>query len=222
MTRSPARRAAPRRRGHHAGFLTGLVLLVLALAALGWSAYDVLWRPPVDQEDAARTVADLRGHWALGVDPLAAVAELEAGDPVAIVRVPQLGDEEWPLLAGTDDATLVGGLGWYDQTAAPGEIGNLAIAGLGELRGPFADLGTLSTGDEVVVETRSAVFTYTITNEPADTVVAAADTWVIQPVPGQPEKAPTEALLTLTTDGGAFQSGTRTVAWATLTDTQPK
>lgn len=222
MTASPARRALRTGRGLRPGFIVGLVILVGGLGAIGWSAYAVLWRPPVDARAATQAVADLRRQWADGVDPLEAVAELEPGAPVATARIPALGDEELLVLAGTDDAVLTRGLGWYDQTAAPGTVGNFALAGLGQLRGPLADLGALSAGDQVVVETRTAVFTYTLTNEPGDTVVADTDTWVIQPVPGHPETAPTEALLTLTTDGGAFQSGTRTIAWATLADTELK
>ncbi|MFV0450741.1 MAG: sortase domain-bontaining protein [Propioniciclava sp.] len=213
--------AAPRRavRSGARAFRLGVVVLLAGLVLLGWSVYDVGWRSPLDGVAAARAVADLRGQWSRGVDPLADRGTLAAGDPVAVVRIPALGEEELPLLVGTEEATLTGGLGWYDQTAAPGEVGNLAVAGLGQLRGPLADLVTLSAGDTVEVETRDSVHRYRLTEDPAATRAAATDTWVIQPVPGQPQVAPSAALLTLTTDAGPLHPDERTVAWAELTDT---
>ena len=74
----------------------------------------------------------------------------------------------------------------------------------------------------VVVETRDAVYTYELTNNPAEMTVKDTDTWVIQPVPGQPEVRPTEALITLTTCQDLFRSPDRTIAFGKLVDTRSK
>ena len=107
-------------------------------------------------------------------------------------------------------------------TAAPGQVGNFAVAGVRGLHGPFARLTELAAGDEVIVETASAVYTYALTNNPVELTVTDTDTWVLQPVPAQPEVRPSQALLTLTTSQDLFRSDTRTVAFGALVSTQSK
>ena len=220
-TAAPARAvdAPPRRRRPRAITVTGLVVLVAALAALAWSGWDLVLRPPVPPAAAAATVAQLRADWAAGragtPDPLA------TGAAVAVVRVPALDDREWPVLVGADPTTLRGGLGWYPGTAAPGGLGTFALAGHGGVSGPLAGLTRLVPGDQILVETATQRFTYTLT-DPAVASVRASDTWVIQPVPGRPEVKPTQALLTLTSAHDLIGSGSRTVAFATLTATAAK
>lgn len=206
----------------------GLVLLVLGLGALGWSGYEVFIKPRVDPQVAAATASEMRSRWeqagpaASGEDDQAGVRP-GPGEPVALVRIPAFGEGfEMPLLAGTDPETLTRGLGWYDGTSGPGEVGNFALAGLRGTNGPLTPIGDLGPGDRVVVETRDRVFTYELTNTPADTTVTDTDTWVIQPVPGRPEVRPTEALLTLTTTRDMFSSNARTVAFGTLVATLQK
>ncbi|MFV0407178.1 MAG: sortase domain-bontaining protein [Propioniciclava sp.] len=201
------------------GFLAGLLVLAVALGVLGWSVYEVWWRPAVDPMVAARAVAELRQTWAQEGDPLNSSG---SGEAVAVVRIAALGGVEYPLLAGTEDPALSQGLGWYPGTAAPGDVGNVGVVGLGGMRGPLARLDTLADGAEIVVETGTAVYTYALRDDPGVAVVPVTDTWVIQPVPGQPEIAPTEAWLTLTTNAGLFDVENRIVAWFTLVATHEK
>ena len=51
---------------------------------------------------------------------------------------------------------------------------------------PFARLLDLKRGDEVIVETREAVYTYMLDDSPRQLTVKDSDTWVIDPVPGKP------------------------------------
>ena len=222
---TPRRALADKRRGGRGLTIAGVVLLVVGLGALGWSSYDLFWNPLVDPHVAAAEASDLRQAWE--VEPAAS----ESGEParpvpgaaVALLRIPKFGDAfEQPVLAGTDQPTLKKGLGWYDGTAAPGEVGNFAVAGHRGATGPFAPIMDLVAGDQVVVETRDAVYTYELTNNPAEMTVKDTDTWVIQPVPGQPEVRPTEALITLTTCQDLFRSPDRTIAFGKLVDTRSK
>ena len=222
---TPRRALADKRRGGRGLTIAGVVLLVVGLGALGWSSYDLFWNPLVDPHVAAAEASDLRQAWE--VEPAASESGEPArpvpGDAVALLRIPKFGDAfEQPVLAGTDQPTLKKGLGWYDGTAVPGEVGNFAVAGHRGATGPFAPIMDLVAGDQVVVETRDAVYTYELTNNPAEMTVKDTDTWVIQPVPGQPEVRPTEALITLTTCQDLFRSPDRTIAFGKLVDTRSK
>ncbi len=228
MTATTPRRALPEKRGRRGRGLAvaGVTLLVLGLGALGWSSYDLFWNPLVDPQLAATQASDLRNQWQ--AEPAASEESAEPvrplpGDAVALLRIPKFGDSfEQPVLAGTDQPTLKKGLGWYDGTAAPGEVGNFAVAGHRGATGPFAPIMDLVVGDQVIVETREAIHTYELTNNPAEMTVRDTDTWVIQPVPGKPEVRPTEALITLTTCQDLFRSPDRTIAFGKLVGTQNK
>lgn len=141
------------------------------------------------------------------------------GEAIALLRVPRFGDDyEVPILTGTDTDTLTRGLGWYEQSAAPGQIGNFAIAGHRVTHGePFAKLLDLQKGDEVIVETRDRIYTYTILVQPKDLTVQDHDTWVLDPVPGEPDQEPQKPLLTLTTCQDLFRSPDRSIGFAELT-----
>ena len=63
----------------------------------------------------------------------------------------------------------------------------------------------------MIVETRDAIYTYVIDDPPRDLTVPDTATWVLDPVPGEPEAKPTQALLTLTTCQDLFRSPDRSV-----------
>ncbi|WP_232550102.1 class E sortase [Propioniciclava soli] len=218
-TTTRPQRAAKPRRGGRVVTAVGVICLVLGLGVLGWSSYDLFWNPLVDPQVAAQERAELREQWEANAEP----GRPLPGDAVALLRIPAFGDDfEQPVLVGADLPTLKRGLGWYEGTAEPGQLGNFAVAGHRGTRGPLAPLLDLRAGDEVVVETADAIFTYALTNNPAEMTVKDTDTWVLQPVPGHPEVRPTEALLTLTTCHDLFRSDNRAIAFATLVSTQQK
>ena len=140
------------------------------------------------------------------------------------MRIPKFGaDYEIPVLAGTDLKTLSRGIGHYDNTALPGELGNFAVAGHRITHGqPFERLLELKKGDEVIVETRELVFTYVLDTSPADLTVKDTQTWVIDPNPADPGKDPTQQLLTLTTCQDLFHSPDRSIGFGHLASTRNK
>ncbi|SDB79788.1 sortase A [Raineyella antarctica] len=143
------------------------------------------------------------------------------GAAAAIMRVPAWGDG-WvvPILDGTSEQVLAKGLGWYEGTAPPGQVGNFAVAGHVVTHGqPFRRLSSLPAGSTVLVETRDTIYTYAIDSS---TVVKDSDTWVVQPVPGHPGEQPTDRLITLTTCADLFRSPDRYIAFGHLVNEQAK
>ena len=209
-----------------------LVLLIVVLVALvgfggylGWQFWgtNVLAAGPATDE-----VTALRDAWKAAPPPTqeegepVAVEEPILHEPAWVLRIPTL-DLEYPVIAGVDPDDLTRGVGWYPGTALPGQLGNVAFAGNRTTHGkPFARLLELKVGDEVVIETAGAVFTYTVVSAPGELTVNEDESWVIDPVPGRPDEVPTQAYLTLTTAEDLVATDDRAVGFATLTTTETR
>lgn len=214
-----------------------MVLLVLGLGALGWFGYQYLGTGVVARQAYERTTGELEQQWQAeaGEDAAGASAPEPAsgevlpdrtiqripGEASAIMRVPAWG-EDWavPILDGTDEDVLQRGLGWYENTVGPGQVGNFAVAGHVVTHGqPFRRLAELPMGSEVVVQTRDATYTYVLDST---TEVLDTETWVLDPVPGEPSAQPDEALITLTTCADVFRSPNRDIVFGHLVDVQAR
>jgi sortase A len=130
---------------------------------------------------------------------------------IGTLSIPRLGtDYSVPIVSGTSLADLRQGVGWYESTASPGQIGNFALTGYRLGWGqPFAQLGTLQAGDQIVVRTNDGTFTYTVITGP--TIVSDKETDILAPVPGGPDRTPTKALITLTTAASILPSPDRLI-----------
>jgi sortase A len=140
------------------------------------------------------------------------------GKPFALMYIPRLRDSVWgsPVVEGVGLDELAKGVGHYPGTAMPGQIGNFATAAHRATHGElFKDFDRLKKGDRVVVETKNGWYVYELD---ADTIVKPTDTWVIEPVPGQPDVEPTEALITLTTCNPRWASTERWAWWGYLVE----
>lgn len=219
MTRT---RPARRRRWHASSILASVLAFAL-LATLGWLGWLLVGTNVTAHRTADRSISDLTSRWSSSSTASEATIP-QTGRAFALIRIPALGDDwQWPLLAGTSRSTLAHGLGWYDTTARPGQVGNFAVAGQRISHGrPFADLAQLNKGEVVIVETRDQTLTYQLDSSAADLTVDADAGWVLDPVPGRPAQQPTEALITLTTEQDLFWSDDRSVAFGHLVDTQEK
>lgn len=226
----PGTPARVRRRGVPPVAVVGFVALAGLLVAVGLVAWQVFGTTWLARDAAADTVTQLRAEWAAATpSPSPAtsggpVAEPEIPLPVRpapreaawILRIPALGIET-PIFAGVEPEELRRGVGWYPTTALPGQVGNTAIAGLRLTHGePFARLLELRVGDEVAVDTAEATFTYRIVLAPADLTVQADESWVLDPVPGEPDTVPSQAILTLTTHEDLIDSPDRSVGFGVL------
>ncbi|MFI1221648.1 MULTISPECIES: class E sortase [unclassified Streptomyces] len=145
----------------------------------------------------------------------------------AVLRIPRIGLTA-PVAEGTSKGGVLdrGYVGHYARTAQAGQAGNFALAGHRNTHGePFRRIDRLRSGDRITVETRDAVYTYTVGKRLAQT--APSDSGVIAPVPRSnitPSVGYREPgyYLTLTTCTPEFSSRHRLVVWGKLTAMRPR
>ena len=97
--------------------------------------------------------------------------------PLAVLHIPRLGLEV-PVLEGIDDRTLNRAVGHIPGTAAPGEVGNVAIAGHRD--GFFRGLKDLAVGDRLELETGGERRLYAVESL---RVVEPEEVEVLEPTP---------------------------------------
>jgi len=103
----------------------------------------------------------------------------ETGDPVARIRIPEVGVNK-VIVEGTDGGSLRKGPGHYPETPLPGIRGTVAVAGHRTTYGaPFRDLDKLENRDEVIVEMPYGRFVYVVEREQ---IVDPTATWVTRRV----------------------------------------
>jgi len=221
--------ASPARLDRRRGLLLAALALVLAglslLGYVGWQYWGTNW---LARQDQAEVTQDLLSAWrgdpAVDV-PVGPLGAADPGDAMALVRIPRFGQRfVVPVIEGVRPEDLAQGLGHYPGTALPGQDGNFAVAGHRVTHGePFRQMPELRPGDEVLVETADAVYTYRLTSNPNDLVVQPRDTWVLDPVPGRPSGAPPgRARITLTTCAELFHTSDRMIVFGRLVDTERK
>ena len=205
--------------------VVGEVLVTLGALVLLFVVWQVWWTDVESDRAHAATVTSLEREFAqasrdAGSDSGAASARIE-GDVFAVVRIPRFGaDYARPLVEGTSAKELARGLGHYVGTAAPGKVGNFAVAGHRTTYGkPLADIDRLRTGDEVIVETAAGESVYAVTSHE---IVRPWESDVIAPVPGDPAATPTKALLTLTSCHPRFSAKQRWIVHAELVRTRTR
>ena len=205
----------------------GVVLLAMGLSCLGWVGYQYLGTTLVAHRVYDSERQELRSRWQqppAGTEDSPDSPAPLPGDAIALLRIPAFGaGYEVPVLEGTEPDILSRGIGHYPGTARAGQIGNFSVAGHRVTHGePFRRLLELGKGDQVVVETRSAVYTYVLDEPPRSLTVADTASWVLDPVPGRPAAEPTRALITLTTCQDLVRSPDRSVGFGHLESTRNK
>lgn len=232
----------------------GLVLLLLVVHQLWWTnrearqeagrtvqALQREWGPPPPVVPSGAPSGDPTGDPVVpeplpsatgpgttgGSGPTLAPTTPRWDQAYAVLRIPRIGLTA-PVAEGTSKGGVLdrGYVGHYTRTAQAGRAGNFALAGHRNTHGePFRRLDRLRRGDRITVETRDAVYTYTVDKSLART--APSDSGVIAPVPrsnittsvGYSEPG---YYLTLTTCTPEFSSRYRLVVWGKLTAMRPR
>ncbi|OAH13396.1 class E sortase [Streptomyces jeddahensis] len=145
----------------------------------------------------------------------------------AVLAIPRLGLRV-PVAEGVSKGGVLdkGYAGHYPGTAQPGRAGNFALAGHRNTHGePFRYINRLQRGDEMRVETKTAVYTYVVDKTLPQTT--ARDGSVIASVPrsqvrtGYGYREP-GYYLTLTTCTPEYTSKYRLVVWGKLQSMRPR
>jgi sortase A len=216
-----------RRRG--VTFWIGIGLVLAGLGLLAYVAWQLFGTNVVAHRKQQQIVEQTRRDW--GSEPSATVSakRVNLHGAMALIRIPKFGKKYvMPVQAGTSDAVLAEGFGHVSGTAAPGQVGNFAVSAHRVTHGePLRNMPDLRPGDKVIVETKSASYTYRLDTNPNDLIVTFRDVWVLDRLPKnpaggvEPAQRPGQKLLTLTTCAELFHTDNRMIAFGHLVGTRP-
>lgn len=151
--------------------------------------------------------------------PVTRAADLPAptGEPFAQLRIPKI-EADHVLVEGAGRDELRSGPGHIAGTKLPGEDGTFAVAGhRTTYGGPFYNLDQVAQGDQIEVETKYAVFTYTVARTE---IVAPTQVSVLDDVK-DPEGGVLPQLV-LSTCHPRFSAAQRLIVFGELTSAEPK
>ncbi|WP_435770816.1 class E sortase [Nocardioides sp. SYSU DS0651] len=217
-------KAAPSRR-RRITFWLGCGLIAAGVAVLAWVAWQFWGTNWQSQQRHDEVTSALEDGWGDGHD----VVRTEFGNASAILHVPRFGkDFSVPVLEGSSDEVLAAGVGHMEDTAA-GQKGNYVLAGHRVTHGePFADFPELRPGDEIIVETREATYTYELDTGGEDLIIPFTEVWPLDESPVNPREGGTQPpddagdhLITLLTCSEIFHTDNRSVVFGHLVKTEP-
>ena len=160
-----------------------LVLLLTAIAALGWVVHEQVvasrdqadWAQELETRLAATAEATDASAPATDGEPLAARRRFEATGTIGRIEIPRL-QLSVMTREGADAATLRRAVGHVPSTALPGETGNAAFAGHRDTF--FRKLRDIRKGDEILFTTPAGRHRYVVNDL---RVVAPTDVSVLEP-----------------------------------------
>jgi sortase A len=216
MTATIAPERPPSKPRRRLATAVGLTLIVAGLGVLGYFAWQYLGTNIVSKQRQADIKQSLAVDWGKGID----------GDAIGLLRIERFGDDyEVPIVKGFSKEALARGVGWDTRNAKPGQIGNFVLAGHRVTHGePFSKFPSLKRGDEVVVETRTHLYTYKLRNSGTSITVDFSVSWPLWrvPDPDARNEKPTRAVLTMLTCSELFHTRNRNVVLGDLVETVDK
>lgn len=145
-----------------------MATLALGLALVGWPAY-VYVESEFVQWSGSREIAHAAAAQAAGnmqevivpksARPAPRAKKTEQGSVLAQFEIPRL-KVSYVLLEGTDARTLDKSIGHIEDTALPGEDGNISIAGHRNTH--FKQLEWIRRGDDILLKTKDGDYTYKV------------------------------------------------------------
>ncbi|MGW1072178.1 class E sortase [Streptomyces sp. NPDC002537] len=241
--RKAARRAAHgvhrARRAHRAagrprdGFgvvvcrLLGELFITTGVLLLLFVAYQLWWTNVIAHQQAGGAANHLRKSWDKGAGVDRDAGAFSPGEGFAIIYIPAL-DVKAPIAEGTGKHQVLdrGMVGHYGEGALKSAMpwdkqGNFALAGHRNTHGePFRYVNRLKPGDKIVVETRSAFYTYEMTTRLDQT--SPENVTVIAPVPKGSGFTGPGRYITLTTCTPEFTSTYRLIVWGKMVEERPR
>ena len=208
----------------------GLTMILAGVAMLGYVGWQFWGTDVVSRKAQAEVSRTLQAQWEQGGTNLVP-KQVPTGDASALIRIPAFGtDYSVPVLEGVSDEVLAKGFGHFEESADPGQVGNYALAAHRVTHGePLRRMPELRPGDQVIVETADARYVYELDTDPNQLVVPFTGTWVIDPVPTnpqtggvQPAQRQGQRLITLTTCSELFHTDNRSIAFGHLVRTVDK
>lgn len=159
-------RKEPARKYMRAPVIAGEVFVLVGLLVIMFVFYQLVFTNVVAARDQASEVAGIRDTWSQESSD-------DEGSPIAtgtmgIITSSKLGGE-YPLLKGTEQSTLAKGPGVYEDSARFGSKGNVGIAAHRDgWNAPFSNVDTLNVCDNLRIEDRSSIYTYTVISHADD------------------------------------------------------
>ncbi|MYZ40935.1 class E sortase [Streptomyces sp. MnatMP-M17] len=226
LSRVEARRAARAAKDSLAvvaSRVVGELFITFGVLMLLFVTYQLWWTNVRADVYAGKETNKIQESFAKGRQPGA----FEPGQGFAIMHIPKL-DVVVPIAEGISKAKVLdhGMVGHYAEgslkTAMPSDKqGNFAVAGHRNTHGePFRYINQLQPGDEIIVETRDAYYTYDMTSILPQT--APSNVSVIGPVPPGSGFTEPGRYITLTTCTPEFTSTYRMIVWGKMVEERPR
>lgn len=192
----------------------GVALILVGLGFVGYVGWQYFGTNIVSKQAQARVTTQLENNWGAEID----------GDAIGLLRVPRFGEDfKVPINKTFSDKSLESGVGWWEEGAMPGEIGNFAVAGHRVTHGePFRDFLNLRKGDLVEIETRTHFYTYKLRDNGTDRTVDFSVLWVLMSNPIDRNFDATKPILSLMTCSELFHTRNRSVVFGDLISTVSK
>lgn len=217
--------ALPRRRTPWL-FRLGVSLVAVSIGLFGWVGWEFFGTNYVSAHKHEAIVGAVTREWAAGGTSV----EAEGSKVMSVVRIPRFGrGYAVPMLEGTTPRLLAAGFGHFESSAAPGGTGNFALAAHRVTHGePLRGMPELRPGDEIVIETGAATYTYVLDTAGDALSVDFSESWVLEPFPVnpsggvQPPAGVGQRLITIATCAELFHTDNRLVAFGHLEKVEPR
>ena len=210
--------------------VVGELLITVGVLLLLLVAYQLLWTNVTAGRAASEAATQLQDSWTRPpttsdeVPPdddrqrsTSRTARPSSATAFALMYIPRLSDKVWgmPVLESVELADLSRGIGHYPDSQLPARRATSPSPRTGR---PMVSPSVTSTGCRTGTASTSRPATHGSSTPCAGTRSShPSDTWVIDPVPGDPGQEPVERLITLTTCNPRWASTTRWIWWGDLT-----
>jgi len=200
----------------------GWTMISLGAFTLYFLVYQLVGTNHVTGQAQAELRGELSQEFAAGDQPKAGKAKPKTEKPAAegkafaLINSPKI-KAEHVVVEGTSRDDLRKGPGHIVQSKMPGAKGTFAVSGhRTTYGGPFGNLDKLSKGDQIIIRTKIATYTYEVSHS---RVVLPTEVSVLDDVRGEDGKL--RPTIVLTTCHPKFSAKQRLIVFGDLVSTKP-